>query len=56
MSSRFFIPASPGHFPDADGYFGAFGGKFIPQALVAAVDEVTGEHAASLPAGEGAEK
>jgi tryptophan synthase beta chain len=44
MDSEFFIPASPGHFPDADGYFGAFGGKFIPEALVAAVDEVASEY------------
>jgi tryptophan synthase beta chain len=44
MDSQFFIPASPGYFPDADGYFGAFGGKFIPEALVAAVDEVASEY------------
>jgi len=44
MSSEFFIPAPPGHFPNADGYFGAFGGKFIPEALVAAVDEVASEY------------
>ena len=56
MDSKFFFPAVPGQSPDEDGYFGAFGGTFIPEALVAAVDEVAGEHAASLPAGEGAEK
>jgi tryptophan synthase beta chain len=44
MDSEFFIPASPGQFPNADGYFGAFGGKFIPEALVAAVDEVASEY------------
>jgi tryptophan synthase beta chain len=44
MVSDFFIPAVPGRFPDADGYFGAFGGKFIPEALVAAVDEVAIEY------------
>src|SRR5215472_18238797 len=44
MDSEFFIPASPGHTPTADGYFGAFGGKFIPEALVAAVDEVAIEY------------
>lgn len=38
----FFIPASES--PDAEGYFGAFGGKFIPEALVAAVDEVAEEY------------
>jgi tryptophan synthase beta chain len=36
MHSKFFFPASPGQFPSSDGYFGAFGGKFIPEALVAA--------------------
>jgi tryptophan synthase beta chain len=44
MDSEFFIPASPGQFPGADGYFGAFGGKFVPEALVAAVDEVASEY------------
>ncbi|QKV73680.1 tryptophan synthase subunit beta [Amycolatopsis sp. Hca4] len=40
----FFFPAAPGHFPDAKGYFGAFGGQFVPQALVAAVDQVAAEY------------
>jgi tryptophan synthase beta chain len=44
MTSKFFLPAVPGPSPDADGYFGAFGGKFIPEALVAAVDEVAIEY------------
>ncbi|HEY1705480.1 MAG TPA: tryptophan synthase subunit beta [Trebonia sp.] len=44
MSSEFFIPAPPGNLPDANGYFGAFGGTFIPEALVAAVDEVAAEY------------
>jgi tryptophan synthase beta chain len=44
MNSKFFLPALPGEFPDGDGYFGAFGGKFIPEALVAAVDEVAIEY------------
>jgi len=44
MSSDFFIPASPGQNPTAEGYFGAFGGKFIPEALVPAVDEVAAEY------------
>ena len=45
MSSDFFIPDPEGRIPDARGYFGAFGGKFIPEALVAAVDEVAVEYA-----------
>ena len=44
MNSEFFFPAAPGQFPGAEGYFGAFGGKFIPEALVAAVDEVAAEY------------
>ena len=40
----FFFPAAPGTFPDAQGYFGAFGGQFVPQALVAAVDQVAAEY------------
>ncbi|MET8054944.1 tryptophan synthase subunit beta [Streptosporangium sp. NPDC005286] len=44
MSSEFFIPAPEGQVPSAEGYFGAFGGKFIPEALVAAVDEVAVEY------------
>ena len=37
-------PGVAGRIPDGDGYFGAFGGKFIPEALVAAVDEVAIEY------------
>ncbi|GAA3314514.1 tryptophan synthase subunit beta [Nonomuraea dietziae] len=44
MSSEFFIPDPEGQVPSAEGYFGAFGGKFIPEALVAAVDEVAVEY------------
>ncbi|MFD7083314.1 tryptophan synthase subunit beta, partial [Streptomyces sp. NPDC059918] len=43
-SSSFFIPDPEGHSPNAEGYFGDFGGKFIPEALVAAVDEVAVEY------------
>ncbi|MER7177064.1 tryptophan synthase subunit beta [Streptomyces mesophilus] len=39
----FFIPEPEGQVPTAEGYFGKFGGKFIPEALVAAVDEVAVE-------------
>ena len=40
MPSEFFHPDSGGQVPSAEGYFGQFGGMFIPEALVAAVDEV----------------
>ncbi|MFF6955988.1 tryptophan synthase subunit beta [Streptomyces sp. NPDC008317] len=41
----FFHPDPDGSVPTPAGYFGAFGGKFIPEALVAAVDEVAVEYA-----------
>ncbi|WP_067574137.1 tryptophan synthase subunit beta [Nocardia acidivorans] len=44
MTSEFFIPDSDDRIPSAAGYFGDFGGKFIPEALVAAVDEVAAEY------------
>ncbi|MGH1553658.1 pyridoxal-phosphate dependent enzyme, partial [Streptomyces sp. L7] len=44
MPSEFFIPDPDGQIPSPEGYFGAFGGKFIPEALVAAVDEVAVEY------------
>jgi tryptophan synthase beta chain len=44
VNSEFFIPALPGHVPSAEGYFGAFGGTFIPEALVAATGEVAAEY------------
>jgi tryptophan synthase beta chain len=44
VNGEFFIPALPGQTPGAEGYFGAFGGKFIPEALVAATDEVAAEY------------
>jgi len=44
MYNEFFVPDVLGHVPNVDGYFGAFGGKFIPEALVAAVDEVAAEY------------
>ncbi|MEV6628056.1 tryptophan synthase subunit beta [Amycolatopsis sp. NPDC051106] len=44
MNHGFFFPAAPGTPPTAEGYFGAFGGQFVPQALVAAIDEVAAEY------------
>ncbi|GGT33759.1 tryptophan synthase subunit beta [Nonomuraea spiralis] len=45
MPTQHFIPAPRGHAPDPEGYFGAYGGAFIPEALVAAVDEVAAAYA-----------
>ncbi|GAB2505750.1 tryptophan synthase subunit beta [Nocardia heshunensis] len=44
MTREFFIPDPEARIPTAEGYFGDFGGKFIPEALVAAVDEVAVEY------------
>jgi tryptophan synthase beta chain len=44
MTSECFVPAPPGGVPNVDGYFGEFGGVFIPEALVAAVHEVAVEY------------
>ena len=30
--------------PDARGYFGAYGGRFVPETLVPALDELTAEY------------
>ncbi|RSD11848.1 tryptophan synthase subunit beta [Amycolatopsis eburnea] len=44
MPHTFFFPVAPGLSPDAKGYFGAFGGQFVPQALAAAVEQVAAEY------------
>jgi tryptophan synthase beta chain len=35
------IDTPSGHEPDARGHFGRYGGRFVPEALVAALDELT---------------
>ncbi|MDT0306650.1 tryptophan synthase subunit beta [Streptomyces sp. DSM 44917] len=45
MSAQHFFPDPEGRVPDAGGYFGAYGGTFIPEALRAAVEEVAAEYA-----------
>ncbi|WP_130796797.1 tryptophan synthase subunit beta [Streptomyces otsuchiensis] len=44
MSDGFFLPDLDGRVPSAQGYFGAFGGTFVPEALRAAVEEVAAEY------------
>src|SRR3712207_1999610 len=34
------LPARPG-WPDATGHFGPYGGRFVPEALIAALDDLT---------------
>ncbi len=36
--------AGTGHEPDAGGHFGAYGGRFVPEALMAVIEEVTAEY------------
>ena len=33
--------------PDATGHFGVFGGRFVPEALIAALDELAAAYAAA---------
>ncbi|GIJ25264.1 tryptophan synthase beta chain [Micromonospora qiuiae] len=40
--------AAPARFPDAAGHFGRFGGRFVPEALVAALDELAAAHRAAM--------
>jgi tryptophan synthase beta chain len=40
-------PAAPGPLPDAGGHFGAYGGRFAPEALMAALAELTAEYQAA---------
>ncbi|HEX3790479.1 MAG TPA: tryptophan synthase subunit beta [Pseudonocardiaceae bacterium] len=37
-------PEPDRHDPDARGYFGAYGGRFMPEALMAALDELSAEY------------
>ncbi len=39
--------ASPGTVPDETGHFGPYGGRFVPEALVAALDELIAEYASA---------
>jgi tryptophan synthase beta chain len=39
--------AAPGQVPDASGHFGTYGGRFAPEALTAALDELTGAYLAA---------
>lgn len=38
--------------PDAGGHFGRFGGRFVPETLFSALDELTQEYAAALSCGQ----
>ena len=39
------IPGAASELPDASGHFGPFGGRFVPEALVAALDQLTAAYA-----------
>lgn len=36
---------TPGSMPDASGYFGAYGGRYVPETLIPALDELTALYA-----------
>ncbi|ASW55987.1 tryptophan synthase subunit beta [Plantactinospora sp. KBS50] len=40
--------APAGELPDSTGHFGRFGGRFVPEALVAALDELDAAHRAAM--------
>ncbi|MFG2100407.1 tryptophan synthase subunit beta [Micromonospora echinaurantiaca] len=42
------LAAETGPFPDAAGHFGRFGGRFVPEALVAALDELDAAHRTAM--------
>ncbi|NCZ87828.1 MAG: tryptophan synthase subunit beta, partial [Actinobacteria bacterium] len=35
-------------YPDASGHFGVYGGRFVPEALTAALDELDQAHSAAM--------
>ncbi|WP_372495520.1 tryptophan synthase subunit beta [Saccharopolyspora soli] len=48
MCHRFFFPAHSSENSPSDAYFGAFGGSFVPEALVATIEELADEYAAAM--------
>ncbi|MCU1602807.1 MAG: tryptophan synthase subunit alpha, partial [Frankiales bacterium] len=38
------IAGSAPELPDASGHFGPYGGRFVPEALIAALDQLRDEH------------
>ncbi|MGS2615238.1 tryptophan synthase subunit beta [Micromonospora sp. LZ34] len=42
------LAAPTGPFPDPAGHFGRFGGRFVPEALVAALDELDAAHRTAM--------
>ncbi|MEX2289838.1 MAG: tryptophan synthase subunit beta [Mycobacteriales bacterium] len=47
MTSLNAVPPGRPASPDETGHFGPYGGRFVPEALVAALDELTAAHAAA---------
>jgi tryptophan synthase beta chain len=43
------VPGAAAELPDRAGHFGPYGGRFVPEALVAALDELTEAHEQSQP-------
>ncbi len=41
------VPGAAPELPDASGHFGPYGGRYVPEALIAALDELTAAHAAA---------
>ena len=47
MTDVFRVAGTPSELPDASGHFGPYGGRFVPEALVAALDQLAQVHAES---------
>ncbi len=45
--TTFRVPGTPSELPDAAGHFGPYGGRFVPEALIAALDELAEAHRTS---------
>ncbi len=43
--TTFLLPESAQELPDASGHFGPYGGRFVPEALIAALDQLARAHA-----------
>ncbi len=43
--TTFLLPDSAQELPDASGHFGPYGGRFVPEALIAALDQLARAHA-----------
>ncbi len=46
--TEFYIPTNLADLPDARGYYGEFGGRFVPETIMPALDELEAAYAAAM--------